>query len=158
MPIWNQARAVVLALAIASTCAFAPQPKTYRYSPLFAETKSPPAVPAPLDKAYGEESRKYRRTVYSHDDWVKHRSPDRFIRNLVKMPSSGVYKNLGRELMAVTAVGAFCILFNMLTGDYTDFGGIKHAGIWKDTLVPLLKLPLTPFTLLSPSLGLLLGK
>jgi hypothetical protein len=39
-----------------------------------------------------EKSRSYRRTVYTHDDWVKHRSPDRFIKNLVNIPSSGIYK------------------------------------------------------------------
>jgi hypothetical protein len=161
MPIWNQARAVVLAVAIASTCGFAPQPKTYRYSPpskLFAQTKSPPAIPAPLDVSYGEESRKYRRTVFSHADWEGFRSPDRFIRNLTQMPSSGIYKNLARELIATTGVAAFCFVFNMLTGDYTDFGGVTHAGILKDTMLPLLTLSLTPFTLLSPSLGLLLGE
>ena len=32
---------------------------------------------------YGEESRKFRRTVYSHEDWVKHRSPDRFFKNIM---------------------------------------------------------------------------
>jgi ion channel-forming bestrophin family protein len=43
---------------------------------------------------YGEESRKYRRTVYSHDDWVKHRSPDRFWKNLRTTTNSGIYKVL----------------------------------------------------------------
>jgi putative membrane protein len=44
---------------------------------------------------YGEESRKYRRTVYSHDDWIKHRSPDRFLKNLLSTPKSGIYKVSG---------------------------------------------------------------
>jgi hypothetical protein len=41
---------------------------------------------------YGEESRQFRRTVYSHDDWVKHRSPDRFWNNLKTTTKSGIYK------------------------------------------------------------------
>ena len=43
-------------------------------------------------------------------------------------------------------------------GDYQDLSGVTHAGPLKDTVVPMLSLPLTPFTLLSPSLGLLLGE
>jgi hypothetical protein len=41
---------------------------------------------------YGEESRKYRRMVYTHDDWVKHRSPDRYWNNLKTTTKSGIYK------------------------------------------------------------------
>ena len=41
---------------------------------------------------YGEESRKFRRTVYSHEDWVKHRSPDRFFKNILSTTKSGIYK------------------------------------------------------------------
>lgn len=44
------------------------------------------------DVPYGEDSRKYRRTVYSHDDWVKHRSPDRFWNTLATTTKSGIYK------------------------------------------------------------------
>jgi hypothetical protein len=110
------------------------------------------------DVSYGEESRQYRRTVYSHDDWVKHRSPDRFIYYLGAMVSSGVYKNLGREVTLTTAVAAFVCLWNALTGEYQDLDGVKHAGVLAETLIPMLTLPLAPFTLASPSLGLLLGK
>ena len=41
---------------------------------------------------YGEESRKFRRTVYTHEDWVKHRSPDRFFKNIRSTTKSGIYK------------------------------------------------------------------
>lgn len=106
--------------------------------------------------SYGEESRKYRRTVYTHDDWVKHRSPDRFIRNFKSLTSSGIYKNIGNEVFVVTGVSAFVVLWNAIAGDYTGLGGGIHDGILKDTLWPVLTLPLTPFTLSSGSLGLLL--
>jgi hypothetical protein len=52
----------------------------------------PPKLEKPKNIKYGEESRKFRRTVYTHDDWERHRSPDRFVRNLVSIVASGVYK------------------------------------------------------------------
>ncbi len=58
--------------------------------PLFSDQSKP------LTTAYGEESRQFRRTVYTHDDWVKHRSPDRFFRNLSSITSSGIYKSLNQ--------------------------------------------------------------
>jgi hypothetical protein len=110
------------------------------------------------DVAYGEESRQYRRTVYSHDDWKRHRSADRFIYYLGAIFSSGVYKNLGREVTATTAVAAFVCLWNALTGEYQDLDSVKHAGVLAEYVLPVLGLPLAPFTVASPSLALLLGK
>jgi hypothetical protein len=52
----------------------------------------PPKLEKPKNIKYGEESRIFRRTVYTHDDWERHRSPDRFVRNLASVMSSGVYK------------------------------------------------------------------
>lgn len=111
----------------------------------------------PQDISYGEESRKYRRTVYTHDDWVRHRSSDRFIRNLTSAVYSGVYKNLAKEVMATTGVATFIVLWNAIFTGYTDFEGVKHGAVLQNSILPLLSLPLTPFTLASPSLGLLLG-
>ena len=108
--------------------------------------------------SYGEESRKYRRTVYTHDDWVKHRSADRFVRNALSIANSGIYKNIGNEVFFVTGISLFLILWNGLTGQYADLSGTMHDGALKDTFWPVLTLPLTPFTLSSGSLGLLLGK
>jgi hypothetical protein len=110
------------------------------------------------DMSYGEESRQYRRTVYSHDDWKKHRSADRFIDYLGAIFSAGVYRNLRREVTATTTVAAFVCLWNALTGEYQDLESVKHAGVLADTLLPVLGLPLASFTLAGPSLGLLLGK
>ena len=118
----------------------------------FANTRPIKDVPP------GEESRQYRRTVYSHDDWVKHRSPDRFIFYLRAILSSGVYKNLAREVTTATAIATFVCLWNALTGEYQDLDKVKHAGIFAETLIPILKLPLDPFTVATPSLALLLGK
>jgi predicted membrane chloride channel (bestrophin family) len=110
------------------------------------------------DIPYGEESGQYRRTVYSHDDWKKHRSADRFLYYLGALFNSGVYKNLGRRVTATTSVAAFLCLWNALTGEYQDLERVKHAGVLSTYLLPVLGMPLVPFTLASPSLGLLLGK
>ena len=116
----------------------------------------PPKPDIVLQETYGEGSRKYRRTVYTHNEWVKHRSSDRFIRNLSSVFDSGVYKSLAKEVLATTGVASFLLLWNALTGGYTDLSGVQHEAIID--FLPTLTLPLTPFTLLSPSLGLLLGK
>lgn len=39
------------------------------------------------DTGYSERGRKNRRTVFMHDDWVKHRSSNRFVRNIVSIGS-----------------------------------------------------------------------
>ena len=85
-----------LPILTASTSSAAPAPTT--------ESSSSSSIPtgalsmadtATKDIPYGETSRSFRRTVYSHDDWVKHRSPDRFLRNLWSIPASGIYKVRG---------------------------------------------------------------
>ena len=137
------ARSLLLALAAAlsSAAAFAPahQTSTRVGTAVFGNTKIAPEMPPIKDISYGEESRRYRRTVYSHDDWRKHRSPDRFLYYIQSMFASGVYKNLGREVTATTAVAAFVCLYNCLVGGYVDFEGVKHAGFIQG--VPLLGLP-----------------
>jgi ion channel-forming bestrophin family protein len=155
--------ALVAMLAVSADAFTSPVPKvsssqqsSSTNTQLFGTTKQPPEIPAPKELSYGEESRKYRRTVYTHDDWVKHRSPERFTRNLMSTTNSGIYKNIGNEVLATTGVALFVVLWNMLTGTYTDFAGVEHLGILKDTILPVFSLPLAPFTLSSPSLGLLL--
>jgi hypothetical protein len=103
----------------------------------------------------GEAQRSFRRTVYTHDDWRKHRSSDRFFLYILSIFKNGVYENLGREIGAVTAISTFVVIYNALAGGYTDITGVEHAG-----LLPFDKLgiPMGAFTLTSPSLGLLLGR
>lgn len=106
----------------------------------------------------GEGQRKFRRTVYSHDDWKKHRQQDRFVVYLAAIFKSGVYKNLAGEVTLTTLIATFVCVYNLVVGGYTDFAGIQHDAIIQSTLFPKLGLPLAAFTLTSPSLGLLLGK
>jgi hypothetical protein len=131
---------------------------------LFGNTKQAPPMPVADPAAgggglsYGEESRKFRRTVFTHDDWRKFRDPDRFTYYLTSMVKSGVYKSLSREVGTTTAIATFIVLYNCVVGGYTDVSGLSHAALVSTHLLPVIGLPLAPFTLSSPALGLLLGK
>ena len=143
--------AITLALALVGAEAFV-KPAANMKAPTKVFSSEAPEL------NYGEESRKYRRTVFTHEDWVKHRSPDRFTRQLTNIVSSGVYKNIAREVFATTSVAVFVCVYNAIFHGYTDFNGVNHASQFEGWMLPLLALPLTPFTLSSPSLGLLLGE
>jgi putative membrane protein len=133
-------------------------PQKVQSTQLYDQTKQPPTVAALVKASYGEESRKYRRTVYTHDDWVGHRSPDRFARNILTTTSSGVYKSVGREVGATTSIATFICLWNMAAGGYTDLDGVAHEAIMQSQFLPALSLPLASFTLVTPFIGLLLGQ
>ena len=147
----------LLFLGASSAAAFAPASN-------HAATKSslymgPPVDPsAPATDLYGEGSRKFRRTVYTHNEWVKHRSPDRFVNNLSTLFNSGIYKNVGKEVAATVAVATFVWAWNMLAGGYQDLAGVQHDAIIQADWAKVVGLPLQAFTVVSPSLGLLLGK
>lgn len=118
----------------------------------------PPKLQKAKDISYGEASRKFRRTVYSHDDWVNHRSPDRFIKYIAAIPTSGIYKNLAKEIITLVAVTMLVMGYNGAVTGYQDVSGAFHDPIWSSPFLPPLTLPLQPFTLTSSALGLLLGK
>jgi len=144
-----------------------PEPIPYESSPTLSTSSATLSVTLPVglrapkiekgkDISYGEASRKFRRTVYSHEDWVRHRDPDRFIRNIFNVGTSGIYRNLARELWAVVAVTMLVLVYNGIITGYQDVSGAYHAPILSSPFLPPLTLPATPFTLSSPSLGLLL--
>lgn len=76
----------LFALAFGSSNAFAPHSlrtpavSSATTTVLQANTKvAAPTVTTYQERtSYAEESRPYRRTVFTHDDWVRHRSSDRF--------------------------------------------------------------------------------
>lgn len=129
---------------------------------------------------YGEESRQYRRTVYtSPNDWVTHRSTTRIFSNLGSMFTSGIVRSLQEEVGAVAAVAVAVVLWVRtlslslhpppplyLHSPTTPHipppslqnglarGELEAAGVALP--LPLLTLPPLPFTLSSPALGLLL--
>ena len=102
---------------------------------------------------YTEQSRKDRRTVYMHDDWVWHRSSDRFLRNMKSIGSSGINQALRKELTFVTLDATFIVLINALFAGYQDFNGVMQPG---PLGLPPLQLPALPFSILMPALSLLL--
>jgi len=106
--------------------------------------------------AYTENQRKDRRDIFMHPDWVRHRSNDRFFRNIKTTSSSGINQALSKELTFVTSAAAFIVLFNMLVSSYQDFDGIAHPGALSFLNIPPLSLPAFPFTIVSPALSLLL--
>jgi putative membrane protein len=94
------------------------------------------------DIRYGEDSRKYRRTVFTHKDWIKHRSSDRLFRNLSSIFQSGIVRQLFEEISLVAGIATAVVVWNDIL--------VPRYG------VPVLCLPTAPFTLSSPALGLLL--
>ena len=129
------------------------------HSPLLATKPSTQADPsAPLTEQFGERSRRYRRTVYTHDQWVKHRSPDRFKSNLSTLFQSGIYKNVGSEVFLTVSVAVSVCVWNALVGGYQDFAGVMHDPVIQEAWAQKVGLPMEAFTLLSSSLGLLLGE
>ena len=110
------------------------------------------------DSDYSEKQRENRRTIFMHDDWVRHRSSDRFFRNIGSIGSSGINQALKKELTFVTAVAVFIVVFNMLFVSYQDLSGISHVGPlnWLDANIKAIALPALPFTVMMPALSLLL--
>ena len=105
--------------------------------------------------ASNEESRKFRRTSYTFEDWPKHRSPDRFEIGLKTIVKSRIFFGLLKPVGYISAIATIVVGWNCLGGGYTDFQGIDHGPVY-DAL-PVLTIPMTAFTLTSSSLGLLLG-
>jgi putative membrane protein len=90
----------------------------------------------------GEASRKYRRTVFTHNDWIKHRSSDRLFENLSQLPRSGIVRQLFEEISLVAGIASALVVWNGILAP--EYG------------LPMFRLPARPFTLSSPALGLLL--
>jgi len=134
------------------------KPATPKSSPRSALYMGPPRDPtAPITELSGEGSRKYRRTVYTHDQWVSHRSPERFTKNLGTLFNSGIYRSIVGEVLITTSVAIFVWVWNLLVGGYQDFGGTMHDPLIVENWALMIGLPLTSFTTLSSSLGLLLA-
>lgn len=106
--------------------------------------------------SYGERSRPYRRDVFGYDDWVRHRSSDRFVGNLLDVFKSGVVQQLLREVYLTGSVATFMCVYNaLLVNGFDDFAGLHHDPLVQGFYV--LALPGVFFALTSPALSLLLG-
>uniref|UniRef100_A0A6V2D0K4 Uncharacterized protein n=1 Tax=Ditylum brightwellii TaxID=49249 RepID=A0A6V2D0K4_9STRA len=109
---------------------------------------------APKKKTYGEESRKFRRTVYTYKDWIKSRDPGRIYKKLGTTFESGVVLGLAKELALLAMISSGVVLWNVFVNGWVDFDGVRQAAILDG--FPEARLPLEPFTLSSPALALLL--
>ena len=120
------------------------------------EQKTPDEIEtARLLDTYGEKARAYRRNVFSAADWIRSRRSDRFINNILTTFQSGLIRQLSTELTFITLVSAFIVAYNVLLIDgFTDLSGVKHDALVD--FLPALQLPITPFSLSSGALGLLL--
>lgn len=121
----------------------------YRPGSLMAATIETGKVP------YGEKSRKYRRTIYKHEDWVSHRdSNSRIVDNLRGMLFSGIVRQLRPQVTTVALSAVLVLTWNMVLQPWMiSFIPMTTTMIHN---VPLITLPALPFTLSSPALGLLL--
>jgi predicted membrane chloride channel (bestrophin family) len=94
-----------------------------------------------------EKNRKFRRTVFDKQDWKRHRSSNRYIQELMNMPSSLVLRGLSVQAFGVAAWALAIITYNFL---------VKKNPLRMRVLPPMLSIPGLPLSLLCPSLGLLL--
>ena len=65
---------------------------------------------------YGESSRKYRRTVFTHDDWLAHRAEGRSFVNLKGIFFSGIVRQLKREVLLVSSMALAVVVWNSYLG------------------------------------------
>jgi len=99
---------------------------------------------------YKENSRAFRRSVFGHPEWRRHRSSERYARNLKTTFESGVIQGLLLEVGSVVSVATFICLWNAWVG-----GELPNVAA-PDASLPILQAPALPFTLGVPALGLLL--
>lgn len=101
-------------------------------------------VPAWAD-ALTEKGMQKRRTFYSHDDWIRHRSSTRHYRHFASSLSSRVILSLIPPVGTMTAIAAVIAVYNsvVLTG-------------WLPSFIPVLHASALPYQLTAPALALLL--
>ena len=99
-----------------------------------------------------EASRKFRRTVFNAKDWEKHRSPTRYVNALFNAPRSVILRGLTSQALGVTIVSFLICLYNILMEKLLATISPSPWTRW----IPIFSHPPIPWTLTSPSLGLLL--
>ncbi|GAQ84873.1 hypothetical protein KFL_002100030 [Klebsormidium nitens] len=92
-----------------------------------------------------EESMVYRRTVFGHPEWLRHRSSTRHYRHILSISSSRVILALGPPVLALTGGALAMALYNE---------AIVHDILPHE--LPLLKASALPLQLTAPALALLL--
>jgi predicted membrane chloride channel (bestrophin family) len=103
---------------------------------------------------FQEAQRRYRRTVFNGPDWETHRSTQRFEKAMKTILDSGIIRSRYKELYFVGAVSLLVIATNCVTAGYVDFDNVKQPPLIPH--LPTFSIPISLFTLTSPTLGLLL--
>ena len=103
--------------------------------------------------SYGEQSRRYRRDVFSPDDWVRVRRPTRFVEQLRSTFRSGLLRQISYQVNLLAAITAFVVFYNNLVT--ARAGAAVTLGKLAFTL-PSLTVSMVPFNLAAASLGLLM--
>lgn len=146
---------LILALFHAEVYAFAPPKPKNR--PLLNKQLS--ATVPREELSITEKNRPARRDVFSYDLWVEHRSPDRFVGNLVSVFQSPIVLHLLKDVLNMTFFAAsICVYNDLFVIGYDDWSGIRHATVLEGTTLPILQLPSVVFGLTTPFLALLLGR
>jgi hypothetical protein len=103
-----------------------------------------------------EHSRQNRRIIFTHKDWTRHRDQNRLFRHMQTINQSIIYKNIARPVRYVTYITTFLVLYNGLVRTLRTWNALQHVLpiLYK---LPAIGLPMDPFVLSSPMLGLLLG-
>jgi len=119
--------------------------------------------------AWREGSRRYRRTVFGPNDWIRYRRSTRLLDNLLNSFNSSVLRALWFDISIIVSLATALLVYNHILTDGLVLNWIQQymtaeefepeqiaqaAETFKN--IPKLQLPLSPFTLSSPSLGLLL--
>lgn len=107
-----------------------------------------------LLRNYGEKSRLYRRDVFTANDWIRYRRPDRFVDHLLSIYDSGLLRALQFEMLVLTTLSTVIVIYNDLFVD--GIQGLDGQIYPPLAHLPALQLPLVPFTLSTAALGLLL--
>jgi len=108
-------------------------------------------------QSYGEQSRLFRRTVFTPEDWIKHRSQLRFFQNLLTLFKSGIFSDVLNQVLFIGGIATFIEIWNCLAvAGYVDFQGIQHESLLHLPDYMLMTLPAQGFTWSVSALGLLL--
>jgi len=100
------------------------------------------------NKEFREKDRETRRPVFGYGDWVRHRSEDRFVRNLSSLFVSRISQAIWLEVLCPTVVALLIVISGET--NWTSLLGANAA------LLPAINISALPFTISSASLSLLL--
>jgi hypothetical protein len=106
-----------------------------------------------------ELNRPVRRDVYNYDLWVEHRSPDRFVTNLIDALQSINLRHLLPDTINMGLLATFICTYNgLLVYGYDDWNGMHHVPLLAGVMTfPVIQVPSVVFGLTTPFLALLLG-